>query len=175
MTRRDIYIDAMLRHLAAAYYESLHGGASTADVARARAAVEEHLAEQPATVRRVSDGKYAGKPPRITSYKEIVRVLAENKISAVPVLVMGRHVAGVVSEADLLAEEDQAARRARVGETRHLPWRHRPSAQTLPLKAEDVMSKPAITITPDAPIPRAAAVMRAHHIKRLPVVDPAAS
>jgi len=197
MTRRDAYMDAMLRHLGAAYYESLHGRASAADVARARTAVEEHLAEQPATVRRVSGGTYAGKPPatghhhgrwhstvrdvmttnvvtvdRITPYKEIVRVLAENKISAIPVLVMGRHVAGVVSEADLLAEEDETARRARAGESGRVPWRHRPSARALQLKAEDLMTKPAITINPDAPIPRAAAVMRAHHVKRLPVVDP---
>ena len=42
-------------------------------------------------------------------------ILAEHKISAVPVLTMGRHVAGVVSEADLVAAEDQAARRARFG------------------------------------------------------------
>jgi hypothetical protein len=38
MTRRDTHLDAMLRHLGAAYYESLHGRASAADGARARAA-----------------------------------------------------------------------------------------------------------------------------------------
>lgn len=46
MTRGDAHTDAMLRHLGAAYYESLHGRASAADVARARAAIEERLAEQ---------------------------------------------------------------------------------------------------------------------------------
>src|ERR1017187_7777279 len=35
MTRRDTYLDATLRHLGAAYYESLHGRATAADVARA--------------------------------------------------------------------------------------------------------------------------------------------
>jgi CBS domain-containing protein len=197
MTRADAHMDAMLRHLGAAYYESLHGRASAADVARARAAVEEHLTEEPAPIRRTGEEKYAGKPPavahhhgrwhstvrdvmttnvvavdRITPYKDIVRALAQNKISAVPVLVMGRHVAGVVSEADLLAVEDQAARRARAKGSRHLPWPRRPRAQTLRLTAEDLMTKPAITINPDAPIPRAAAVMHAHHVMRLPVVDP---
>ena len=34
------------------------------------------------------------------------------------------------------------------------------------------MTSPAITIHPDAPIPRAASLMRARHVKRLPVVDP---
>ena len=50
---------------------------------------------------------------RITPYKEIARLLAEHKISGVPVLTMGRHVAGVVSEGDLLAARDEAACRCR--------------------------------------------------------------
>lgn len=37
MTRRDAHLDAMFRHLGAAYYESQHGRASSADVARALA------------------------------------------------------------------------------------------------------------------------------------------
>ena len=36
MTHGNTHTDAMLRHLGAAYYESLHGRASAADVARAR-------------------------------------------------------------------------------------------------------------------------------------------
>src|ERR1039457_998514 len=42
MTRRDAYLDATLRHLGAAYYESLHGRATAADVARALDSVEDH-------------------------------------------------------------------------------------------------------------------------------------
>ncbi|HTZ26565.1 MAG TPA: CBS domain-containing protein, partial [Streptosporangiaceae bacterium] len=41
-----------------------------------------------------------------------------------------------------------------------------------PLTAEQLMTSPAITINPDAPIPRAASLMHSHHIKRLPVTDP---
>jgi CBS domain-containing protein len=195
MTHRDTHMDAMLRHLGAAYYESLHGRASAADVARARTAIEERMAEQPDTTDRLGDGKDQGgisaethhhgrwhsrvrdvmttkvmTVDRITSYKEIARLLSENKISAVPVLIMGRHVAGVVSEADLLAAQEQAAHRARSGRT-GLPWR-RQAARHPKLTAEQLMTKPAITIHPDAPIPRAAAVMHTHHVKRLPVVDP---
>ena len=195
MPSRDAHLDAMLRHLGAAYYESLHGRASAADVARARAAIEERMAEQPDATGRPGDGTSQGGTPagthhhgrwhsrvrdvmttkvvavdRITSYKEIARLLSENKISAVPVLIMGRHVAGVVSEADLLAVQDQAARRARSRGT-GLPWR-RGAARHPKLTAEQLMTKPAITIHPDAPIPRAAAVMHTHHVKRLPVVDP---
>jgi CBS domain-containing protein len=198
MTRTDTHMDAMLRHLGAAYYESLHGRASAADVARARTTIEERLAEQPGTTARPGGHQqHAGQPPstvhhhgrwhsrvcdvmttevvtvdRITPYKEIARLLAAHRISAVPVLIMGRHVAGVVSEADLLAAQDQAARRARTGRTGHLPWPRRPAAQHPRLTAEQLMSSPAITIHPDAPISRAAALMHTHHIKRLPVVGP---
>ncbi len=108
---------------------------------------------------------------RITPYKEIAQLLAGRKISAVPVLIMGRHVAGVVSEADLLAAQDEAARRARAGHS-YLPWTRRPARAHPRLNAEELMTSPAITIHPDAPIPRAASLMHTHHIKRLPVVDP---
>ena len=46
MSRTDEYLDAMLRHLGAAYYESLHGRAARSDVARALDTVEEQLKEQ---------------------------------------------------------------------------------------------------------------------------------
>ena len=36
MARSEIHGDAMLRHLGAAYYESLHGRTTRADVTRAR-------------------------------------------------------------------------------------------------------------------------------------------
>ena len=108
---------------------------------------------------------------RITPYKEIARLLAEHRISAVPVLVMGRHVAGVVSEDDLLTTRDRAARQAQIGKTGHLPWPHHPDRQHPKLTAGEMMSSPAITIHPDAPIPRAARLLHDRHIKRLPVVD----
>ena len=198
MTSREAQMDAMLRHLGAAYYESLHGRASAAEVARARGAIEECMAEPPGPAGRPGHGKKRGGTPpteahhhgrwhstvrdvmttgvvtvdRITPYKEIAQLLAKHKISAVPVLIMGRHVAGVVSEADLLAAQDQAAREDRDRTTGLLPWARHRVAQHPKRTAEELMTKPAITIHPDAPIPRAAAVMHSHHVKRLPVVDP---
>jgi hypothetical protein len=44
MNRRDAHLDALLLHLGAAYYESLHGRASASDVARAVNTVEDHVA-----------------------------------------------------------------------------------------------------------------------------------
>ena len=50
---------------------------------------------------------------RATPYKEVARLLAEHRISGMPVLKMGREVAGVVTEADLLTAEAETARRLR--------------------------------------------------------------
>ena len=41
MARKDMHLDASLRHLGAAYYESLHGRATRSDVTRALDTVEE--------------------------------------------------------------------------------------------------------------------------------------
>ena len=196
MARTDIHLDAMLRHLGAAYYESLHGRASRSDVNRALDTVEEQLDEQhlpnqahpdrtspsPAHhaqgirhrrwARRVSDVMTTSvvTVDRITPYQEIDRVLTEHKISGVPVLMMGRHVAGVVSEADLLAAEDETARQARMASAIGRRWRLRKQPH-VNLTAGALMTEPAITIRPDATIPAAARLMNTHHIRRLPVID----
>lgn len=193
MTRTDIHLDGMLRHLGAAYYDSLHGRATRTDVARALDTVEDHLAEHgtssaAGTAGARQAGPRKGRHPghrrrrvqdvmttsvvtvdRITPYKEIVQLLAKHQISGVPVLTMGRHVAGIVSEADLLEVEEEHGRPARGGAGRlHLPG-HRPPHGNL--TAGDLMTAPAITIHPEAPIPSAARVLTTHRISRLPVVD----
>jgi CBS domain-containing protein len=194
MSRRDDYLDAMLRHLGAAYYESLHGRAARSDVARALDTVEGHLNEhgersgaappepgaQPAHhgawhgwwAGRVSDlmTRSVVTVDRITPYQEIARLLTEHKIGGVPVLMMGRQVVGVVTESDLLAAEDKAARDARLDAESPGRWRlHKPPLATL--TADTLMSKPAITIRPGATIAGATRMMNTHGIGRLPVVD----
>jgi len=186
MTHSDAHLDSMLRHLGAAYYESLHGRAARSDVARALDTVEEHLGEQgsPAKAphhqelrkrrwaRRVSDVMTTTvvTVDRITPYQDIDRLLTKHRISGVPVLKMGREVVGVVSETDLLAAEDETRRQARMAGSMGRRWhlRKQPQAQ---LTAGALMTSPAITIGPDATIPGAARLMNTHHITRLPVVD----
>jgi CBS domain-containing protein len=196
MARTDVHLDAMLRHLGAAYYESLHGRATRTDVARALDTVEEHLNEQsphsaPARAaarphpahqagevrhrrwaRRVSDVMTTSvvTVDRITPYQEIDRLLTEHRISGMPVLKMGREVAGVVTEADLLAAEDETNRRARMASSmgRRRLLRKQPHVS---LTAGTLMTAPAITIGPDTTIPAAARLMNTHHVRRLPVVD----
>ncbi len=197
MPRTDVHIDGMLRHLGAAYYESLHGRATRADVIRALDTVEEHLNEQH-TARHAGDRHLAGEHrvdqdgarlshprgwsrrvsdvmtksvvtvDRITPYKEIARLLAEHRISGLPVLKMGREVIGVVTEADLLAAEDKVQRSLHTA-GRRPRWRQR--QQHPALTAGELMTTPAITIGRHATIPAAARVMNARHIRRLPVVD----
>jgi CBS domain-containing protein len=192
MSRRDMYLDGMLRHLGAAYYESLHGRAAPDDVSRALEQVAEHMGEKPAG--RARGSRQQGQPlpehhgrwhsrvrdimttsvvtaDRITSYKEIAEKLAEHQISGMPVLILGRHVAGVVSEGDLIAAQVKRLDARRPGLGRAL---HHGQAQDVhpPLTAGDLMTSPAITIHPDATIAAAARLMTTHHIRRLPVVDP---
>ncbi len=190
MTRADTHLDAMLRHLGAAYYESLHGRAARSDVARALDTVEEHLGEHephaakrsPAPhhdqlrkrrwARRVSDVMTTTvvTVDRITPYQEIDRLLTRHRISGVPVLKMGREVVGVVSETDLLAAEDESHRQARIASSMGRRWRLR-RQPNVRLTAGAMMTAPAITIGPDATIPGAARLMNTHHISRLPVID----
>ena len=108
---------------------------------------------------------------RITPYQDIDRLLTEHRISGVPVLMMGRKVAGVVSETDLLAVEDKPARQARMAAESRRGWRTRKPQHTA-LNAGALMTAPAIVISPDASIPAAARMMNTHGIRRLPVVDP---
>ena len=107
---------------------------------------------------------------RVTPYQQIARLLAEHEISGVPVLMMGRLVAGVVTESDLLAAEDVTARVARLNAESPKRWRLRKSGRAS-LTAGALMTTPAITIQPDATIPGAARLMNTHHVRRLPVVD----
>jgi CBS domain-containing protein len=198
MPRTDVHLDAMLRHLGAAYYDSLHGRATRADVVRALDTVQEHLNDQeqrllpsasgsrghPAQERAASAG--VGHPhgwsrkvsdvmttsvvtvDRVTPYKEIARLLAVHRISGLPVLKMGREVAGVVTEADLVATQATAARRLH-STGRRIWWPRRSPHPAL--TAGELMTSPAITISPDVTIPAAARLMDAHHVRRLPVVD----
>jgi CBS domain-containing protein len=197
MPRTDVHLDGVLRHLGAAYYESLHGRATRADVLRALDTVEQHLNEQrpakpahgrhPAAEQR-ADREGAGQPhprgwsrrvsdvmttsvvtvDRITPYKEIAALLAEHRISGLPVLKMGREVVGVVTEADLLTAEEKVQRRLHAAGSRAW-WRRR--EQHPALTAGELMTSPAVTIGPHATVPAAARLMNAHQIRRLPVID----
>ncbi len=189
MSHTDKYLDAMLRHLGAAYYDSLHGRAASGDVERAVEAVADRVGEAQAQQATASHtGGHSVRPQRhhgpwhsrvqdlmttsvvtadrTTPYKEIARLLAEHKVSGLPVLTLGRHVAGIVSEADLIAA--RSSRTSGHGWPLHWPSQRRPHHG---LTAGELMTSPAVTIHPDATVASTARVMNGHQVRRLPVVD----
>lgn len=87
-----------------------------------------------------------------TSVREAVALLASRKIGAVPVIEGGR-VVGIYSERDVvyrLAEEGSAC---------------------LDRRVSDVMTSPAITVTPQTKVIEALALMTRRRIRHLPVLD----
>ena len=97
-------------------------------------------------------------------YKDMVRVMRHCGVSAFPVLDSRDNVVGVVSEDDLLVKEGLLG-----AETQGLR-RHGDRAKAAALTAGQLMSRPAITVSPDATLAEAARTMHGRHVKRLPVV-----
>ncbi|MFD8575271.1 CBS domain-containing protein [Streptomyces virginiae] len=102
---------------------------------------------------------------REASYKEIVELMDQWKVSAVPVLEGEGRVVGVVSEADLLPKEE--FRR----DDPLLPDQLEEASKAGGVLAEELMSSPAVTVHPDATLAEAARIMARRHVKRLPVVN----
>jgi CBS-domain-containing membrane protein len=104
-----------------------------------------------------------------TSYKELVKLLASRRVSAVPVVDSRGHVLGVVSEADLLPKQEQPARPvARLLSARR---RRRDRVKAEATVAAELMTRPAVTVDPLATVTEAARRMHRAGVKRLPVVD----
>ncbi len=104
------------------------------------------------------------------SFRDMAAMLRGTRISAFPVIDDVGRVIGVVSEADLLVKEAvQADGASLVAALRHL----REDTKATGVSAGDLMTSPAITIGPDAPVQEAARLMYDRRIKRLPVVNPA--
>ncbi|MET9657431.1 CBS domain-containing protein [Streptomyces sp. NPDC006510] len=103
-----------------------------------------------------------------TEFKEIADAMERWKVTAVPVVENGGRVVGVVSEADLLPKEEfhehppgMIDQMRRLGDT----------AKAGSVRAEELMSSPAVVIGPGASLPQAARLMADRRVKRLPVVD----
>ncbi|MET8949040.1 CBS domain-containing protein [Streptomyces sp. NPDC004542] len=105
---------------------------------------------------------------RRASFKVIVEMMQDWKISALPVLEGEGRVVGVVSEADLLPTEEL---RDSPEEGYALVRRPADVAKAGALTAGDLMSSPAITVRANAGLAEAARIMAREKVKRLPVVD----
>ncbi|BFO17553.1 CBS domain-containing protein [Streptomyces sp. KM77-8] len=105
---------------------------------------------------------------RDTPFKDVVRLIQEWRVSALPVLEGEGRVVGVVSEADLLPKEEfRDSDPDRLTQLRRLSDLARAGALT----AGELMSSPAVTVHADATVAQAARVLARLRLKRLPVVD----
>ncbi len=102
------------------------------------------------------------------SLREAAALLAEHRVSGLPVTVDGK-VVGVLSEADIVAKAG--------GGTAHgglLAWLFDPEPGMVKANATTVggaMSSPAVTIDPARPVHEAARKMLTEDVNRLPVVE----
>lgn len=99
-----------------------------------------------------------------TRVKQAVTLLAERKISALPVVDSRGHVFGIVSEADLI--RDAFAHDARAHE---LP--HDDTGRTPALLVSEVMTSPVVTVRERTDLAEAVSLMTSRRLKSLPVVD----
>jgi CBS domain-containing protein len=104
-------------------------------------------------------------------FKEIVELLEEHRVSALPVVDADDRVVGVVSEADLLLKEVIDAAGENDGRLFERKRRKVERAKAAGAVAADVMTAPAITVRAGATLSDAARLMKDHGIKRLPVVE----
>jgi len=105
---------------------------------------------------------------RSAHYKEMAAMLHRMRLSAFPVIDEDNKVIGVVSETDLLTKE---ALEGSVPRTVQGLTRQRVRSQVDGVTAADLMTKPAVTISPDQTVTDAARLMYNRRVKRLPVVS----
>ncbi len=105
-----------------------------------------------------------------TPFKVLVRLIEENRVSAVPIVDQHGMPVGVVSESDLLLKERRAELESKASPLRL--WRPRQEMDKAEgLVASELMSSPAITVGLATTISEAARLMQERNIRRLVVVD----
>jgi CBS-domain-containing membrane protein len=99
-----------------------------------------------------------------TTFRELVRLIEENHVHALPVIDDQRRVLGIVAGSDLLKDEltpGQVRRR----------FEHRRRVRPAGVVAGEIMTSPAVTIDQSQTLSHAARVLHQRHVGRLPVVD----
>jgi CBS domain-containing protein len=110
-----------------------------------------------------------------TSFKELVRLLLEHRISGVPVVDADGVLVGIVTEVDLLKVEGDEG-----GYGGMLEWIVHPKRMADAhgaaegLTAGDLMTPKVVTVRPEASLHEAAVTLLRADVKRLPVVRAAA-
>lgn len=104
-----------------------------------------------------------------TTFKELVALMTEHRVSGLPVVDMMGKPVGVVSEADTLVKQEHLRSRETkpwFGRERQARWRKATGRE-----AADLMTAPPVTIGADATVTAAARLLAEKNIRRLCVVD----
>ncbi|MFF3905600.1 CBS domain-containing protein [Streptomyces sp. NPDC001848] len=105
---------------------------------------------------------------RDAPFKDIVKLMEQWKVSALPVLEGEGRVVGVVSEADLLPKEEF---RDADPDPYSRALRRSDLAKAGAVTAGELMTAPAVTVHADSTLAQAARIMALRKVKRLPVVN----
>jgi CBS domain-containing protein len=109
-----------------------------------------------------------------TPVREVAQTMLERRISGVPVVDGDARVLGIVSEGDLIRRPEIETDRPGRG------WlslfvsdeeRARDFVKSHGRRAREVMTQPAICVTPETALTEAVRLMERHHVKRLAVVE----
>jgi CBS domain-containing protein len=106
----------------------------------------------------------------LAPFKLLVRLIEENRVSAIPIVDQEGVPLGIVSESDLLLKE----RRLELESSRdllHARKRRHDRAKAAGTVASEVMTSPAITVLSGTSLTEAARLMHEKNVRRLVVVD----
>ncbi len=106
-----------------------------------------------------------------TPLKDAARLLAEHRISGIPVVDAENHVVGVLSEGDILYKESGDAEKPSLFDRLLTAPSTGLDLKLAAKSAGESMSAPALTIGPRRPVTEAAKLMIEEGVNRLPVVD----
>lgn len=106
------------------------------------------------------------------SLEEVIESLVTHARRRVVVIDNDRHVLGIITDGDLIKRATQTERPGIVQSLlRRTSLEQADRFRLQKRTAADVMSSPAITVTPDTSLLDALQLLLRHHVKRLPVVD----
>lgn len=109
-----------------------------------------------------------------TGVSEIAKLMLDRRVSAVPVVDQHDHVVGIVSEGDLMRRPESETERQHSWWLRTVAMPEERAAdyvKTHGLRAEDVMSRPVISVEEETPVGEIAQLLEERHIKRVPVIS----
>jgi len=105
-----------------------------------------------------------------TPFKMLVRMIEENRVSAIPIVDQRGLPIGIVSESDLLLKE----RRSELQHGQdmvHPRLRRQQRAKSEGTIASELMTTPALTVPAEATLAEAARMMQERNVRRLIVID----